>query len=563
LPGKIRRRLELHPNWTLALIVLAALVPFLAKPFNMDDPLFIWAAHHIQAHPWNPYGFVVNWFGTVTPMWEATKNPPLACYFLAGAAGALGWSEVALHTALLLPAVAVILGTHRLARHFCSQPMLAAFVTLFTPAFFVSSTTVMCDVLILALWVWAVVFWVEGLGKDSFGRLLLAALLITLAALTKYYGACLVPLLAAYSLIGKRRLGRWSACLVIPITALCAYHWVTRALYGHSLLSDAAAYATFPEGLGEFFISKMGAGLTSLIFTGGCLAVAVFFAPLLWRTRVLALLAAGTALFAIALLCVGAVLKDYSPIIGTTRFFLEVQIVFWAMGGVCVLVLTVTDVYQHRDASSCLLALWVLGTFLFSAMLNWTINGRSILPMAPAVGILLVRRMEQKGWTGWKTWPRGVFVCLASGAILALMVTRADFLFAQAVRESAQQTYFKFGRDSEGFWFQGHWGFQYYMQALGASPLDESHTPLKRRDTIATPVNNTNFLPLKPELAVLRELISVPGPRFLTTMKGEVGSGFYASLRGPLPFAFGFAPPEVVIVCSFEPLIPAPRPNQP
>jgi hypothetical protein len=201
-----------------------------------------------------------------------------------------------------------------------------------------------------------------------------------------------------------------------------------------------------------------------------------------------------------------------------------------------------------------------LGTFLFSALLNWTINGRSILPMAPVVGILLVRRLEQSGLAGCKTWSHGAFVCLASGALLALLVTRADYLFAKAVRESAQQTCVNFGRGSERFWFQGHWGFQYYMEALGSSALDEAHTALKRGDTIATPVNNTNFLPLKPELAVLRELITVPGPRFLTTMKGEVGAGFYASLRGPLPFAFGFAPPEVVVVCAFEPVIPAPQP---
>ncbi len=48
----------LHPEWTaLALVTVAALVPFIGKPFNMDDPLFIWAAHQIQAHPmasmWN------------------------------------------------------------------------------------------------------------------------------------------------------------------------------------------------------------------------------------------------------------------------------------------------------------------------------------------------------------------------------------------------------------------------------------------------------------------------------------------------------------------------------
>ena len=68
-------------------------------------------------------------------MWWVTENPPLAGYYLALAAGILGWSEVALHFAFLLPAVAAILGTHRLARRFCNSPMLAALATLFTPVF--------------------------------------------------------------------------------------------------------------------------------------------------------------------------------------------------------------------------------------------------------------------------------------------------------------------------------------------------------------------------------------------------------------------------------------------
>jgi 4-amino-4-deoxy-L-arabinose transferase-like glycosyltransferase len=144
------RWLALHPGLTLLLVVLAALAPFLAKPFNIDDPLFLWTARQIQSHPADPYGFMVNWYGTADPMWWVTDNPPLASYYLALAAGVLGWSEVALHFAFLLPAVAAILGTHRLARRFCSLPMLAALATLFTPVFLVSGTTVMCDVMMLA-----------------------------------------------------------------------------------------------------------------------------------------------------------------------------------------------------------------------------------------------------------------------------------------------------------------------------------------------------------------------------------------------------------------------------
>src|ERR1700733_6649124 len=120
-----------HPYWALTLAVFAALGPFLAKPFNMDDPLFIWTARQIQAHPFNPYGFNMNWYRTAEPMWSVMQNQSLASSYLALAARIFGWSEMALHGALLLPALAVILGTHRLAIRFCDQPMLAALITLF------------------------------------------------------------------------------------------------------------------------------------------------------------------------------------------------------------------------------------------------------------------------------------------------------------------------------------------------------------------------------------------------------------------------------------------------
>src|SRR4051812_15916678 len=161
-PYRLRVWSAAHPFWALGLLGLATLGPFVRKPFNMDDPLFIWTARHICNHPADPYGFAVNWFGTATPMWDATKNPPLCSYYLALVGESLGWSELALHGAMLLPAIAAILGTYRLARRFCQQPFLAAAVVLLTPAFLVSATTVMCDVLLLAFWVWTLVFWCEA-----------------------------------------------------------------------------------------------------------------------------------------------------------------------------------------------------------------------------------------------------------------------------------------------------------------------------------------------------------------------------------------------------------------
>ena len=113
---------------------------------------------------------------------------------------------------------------------------------------------------------------------------------LSLSALTKYYGACLVPLLAAHSLIDKRRLGWWAIRLLIPLAMLFGYQLATVLLYGHPLFASATDYALSVKG--HYGFSRTATAMTGLTFTGGCLAIAFFFAPLLWRTRLLATFAA-------------------------------------------------------------------------------------------------------------------------------------------------------------------------------------------------------------------------------------------------------------------------------
>ncbi len=557
---KIRRRVAAHPNWALALLTVAVLSPFLAKPFNLDDPLFIRVAQQIYLHPANPYGFDVNWAQTVFPMWNVTENPPLACYYLALAAGVFGWNEIGLHLAFLLPALAVVWGTHRLAGHFCEHPMLAALAMLFTPVFLVSSLTVMCDVLMLAFWVWAVVLWIEGMERDDFGKLAVSGLLIAAAAMTKYYGACLMPLLCAYSLLCKRRPGRWVVYLLIPLATLYAYQVATQALYGHNLLFRAMEFTSFAKGDPSY--SRTTAAFTALIFTGGCVAVVAFFAPLLWQRRALAGFGGAAVSFAAILVFGGVIGKNPGASPWASPMIAKLQIAVWAVAGIGVLALAITDIFHRRDALSWLLLLWVLGTFSFAVFFNWTVNGRSILPMAPAVGILIARRLEKNFPAGGKVWQRGVVIALAGSAALSLLVTRADFLLASAVRESATETCSASQAPGKTLWFQGHWGFQYYMEKSGALAIDLANPLLKPGDTFVVPANNVDILPPKPGTATLRKIVSVSGPRLLTTCSLATGAGFYdASAWEPLPFAFGSVPPEQTAVYDYGPAAAAPIQN--
>jgi hypothetical protein len=169
-------------------------------------------------------------------------------------------------------------------------------------------------------------------------------------------------------------------------------------------------------------------------------------------------------------------LQPYHWIQGWHRISLEGQFVFWTIGGALVLALAATDVWRGRDARSWLPGLWVMGTFVFTAAFNWSINGRSILPMAPAAGILLARRLESRGGANEAIAAGGrrhIVIGLAASALLALLVAGSDFVLAVAVRQSARQTYERYGHGGQTVWFQGHWGFQYYLAEMGGQAQDK------------------------------------------------------------------------------------------
>lgn len=532
-----------HPYLVLSLLTVAMLAPFLSKPFNLDDPLYIWAAQQIQVHPGNPYGFEVNWFGIAEPMWSATQNPPAMSYYLAGAAGIFGWGEIGLHLAGLLPAVAVVLGTYRLARNFCRWPRFAALAVLCSPGFLVSSTTVMCDVAMLAAWVWAVVFWMEGLKQNSRGKLWAAGILTGLGLLTKYNGICLIPLLAAYGLMEKRRPGGWLGILLIPVAALGASEWWTFHLYGHPHFLASNQYATASQTYHG--ISSMFKALNALTFTGGSFALVFFCAPCLWSKKGLLILTTLGGLLVALALTGGMMTTNFSWLTGNLRVGTEIQIILWSVAGVFVLALAVADGWQNKTSGSWLLALWVLGVFAFAAFIYWMVNIRAILPMAPAVAILVTRRLEQDRLK----LTTGIKISLVASAALSLLLASADFQLANAVRKGAERVHAEYASRPGRKWFSGHWGFQYYMQLWGAWPLGFNRSALKPADLVIVPVQYANQTPVAPPDGNLIEVCNLPVCPWLAIWNPSVGAGFYsASTGGPLPFVFGNIPPEKLFV---------------
>src|SRR5260221_11384704 len=119
-------------RFLLIAITIVTLVPFVKEAFRVDDPLFIWIAQQITKHPFDPYGFNVNWVSFAQPMSIVMQNPPFSSSYIAAVASIFGWSEPALHLAFFFWGVMSFLGAFRLVCRLYPKPSLAGFLTLFT-----------------------------------------------------------------------------------------------------------------------------------------------------------------------------------------------------------------------------------------------------------------------------------------------------------------------------------------------------------------------------------------------------------------------------------------------
>jgi len=529
---------------------VACLLPFVGKPFHIDDPVYLWVARHIQSHPLDFYGFTANWHGAVQGMAEINKNPPLASFFLAAAAALVGWSEAALHTAMLIPAVALVLGVQALSHRLAppgtgSAARLVALLLLTLPVFVVSATSLMADVPAAALWCWAVVLWLRGLEERRLGWLLASAVLVTACALTKYVGIALILLLAAYALVRERRVGPWVLALLLPIALLAGYDFWMRELYGVAPLTGVASYAAGYRADG---VAPALRGLVGLSFLGGGFLGLTLLVPWLWGWRAALGWLAMLGLVILGCSRLGSAgtlaLRDETG----TRWLLVCQLALFAWAGLHLLGLAVRDGLRHRDAGSWLLGLWLVGIFVFAAVLNWTTNARSLLPAVPAAALLVARGLAaRRAVVG--SWGRVARIsALALGLAIAWAVAWADLRHAQSARAAAHELMARHRPEQGAVWFLGSWGFQYYMETQGATRLDLQDAELLPGDVVIVATNNSTGGMVPPGILVLRERAEFPLGRWITVLSAPLGAGFYSDIWGPLPFALGDVPPDVYLV---------------
>jgi hypothetical protein len=236
--------------------------------------------------------------------------------------------------------------------------------------------------------------------------------------------------------------------------------------------------------------------------------------PLLWRKRVILIV---VGLF--PLLALGLYFLAFPEFTKSVSWNYYLQLSLYVIAGFHLLALAVYDLFEKRDSESLLLFLWVIGTFAFASFVNWSVNGRSILPLAPAVGILIVRALGRQGY-GLDEMKflrsRSFALPLTCAWLFSMMVAWADYNLAGSVRSAAQEIVRNYS-DGKPLIFQGHWGFQYYMEQKGAIAFDAKKT-YTEPVFMAIPENNVNIFPEIIKQGYPLQLLEMEPSPFLTTM---------------------------------------------
>jgi hypothetical protein len=548
---------------------LLLLAPFVDKAMTIDDPLFIWVAGHILEHPLDPYGFKGNWFGQPLPMTINVQNPPLTSYWLA-LVGLISWKEAWLHLAMLPWACLLVWGVIRLSGFVGADPFWSSLLTVATSAFLVSATNVMCDVMMLALMIWAVSLWVEGLERGRPLMMLVAGVLASLAALAKYFALATLPLLLAYTLVwicrellkprkpdGVPRATTFAVSkgvlfgLVLGTSAasvvMLTWHFWSRHLYGTSHILTAAQYA---QGFNKTYTLDWPRVYATFTFVGGCL---------IWPLAVGCRRISGVFLIACGALVGGLLLpRPVQAGFPANTWSMRITGSICFAAGIAVLCLIAEKVRKRwREPGTWLLFMWIAGTFFFVAVVNWTVAARNVLPLVPALALLAgtppTGGDAASGGRHLDGGTRLLALGSALGIAVALTMTWADWAWANSVRDNAHQLIRAYSTTQNRIVFQGHWGFQYYMTLGGARAMDFTGQDFSPGDVLIVPSNNTSTdVRDVSGLTPVRAIDELPaGGLYLSSVWGR--AGFYSHLLGPLPFVYNSSVMDKYLVFRYVP----------
>ncbi|MEO0652119.1 MAG: hypothetical protein AAFZ65_15705 [Planctomycetota bacterium] len=557
------------------LLAAALVLPFYDRPVHQDDWAYLRVAELALERGFGVFDSTTIYQGLEVSARDSMPHGPV---WILLQMLALQFGEHAISVGHLI--VAALFGLLSgslawIARSIGAPPVRTALTFAVAPAPWVLSTSLMTDVPMLALFTTSVALALHGLQRERLWALLLSGVLGAAAALTRYHGFAIVPLLAVLPpLVGAP----WRRGLVAPLTAFGAFFGVLAgmltatgtwdALRATSELAEAeidrrACFVATVAALGGVslgwvlaFVSAPRASLTSLQQHRSAWIATVLGAAGGLATGVYGTQLPASAPSGINVLLYWVCFTSGGAIVGA---------LLWTWGGLR-WAFTGGDRWRAwRDEHGVLawLALWSLG-FAFAAWMTVPFGStRYVLPAFPGVFLLaaLAARRLLPGYASW--------VALAVSAVLGLTSTIADRNAARINPRLAAQVAAQVapgGPWSEGqTWIWGDLGFRWYLEELAGLPVlaTRSKAPAPGDRILKSMILSTaspddgksGRYRLHPEVVQKMRagaIVDYEDPWPVRIHNSHAGAGFYGHDGGFLPFAWSSATHDRLQVWDVE-----------
>jgi 4-amino-4-deoxy-L-arabinose transferase-like glycosyltransferase len=234
----------------LTLLLLIAALPFVGRAYFVDDYYFVTMAKGILEHPLRPYDFVSDDAGSSNisrerPEQPPKVNPPLFHYFLAAVIKVWGDAVWKLRTASLLFSLISLYAVYFLGKRFVRNPLPAAALLAVTPAFWLTSYSLLIDSAMLAFFLASLVCFIEGQERHRWRWLIASGVLMGCTLMTKYTGALIVPVVLLWHLLNRKSCS-WKG--TTAALGVCAALFLAWGVWGILTYGQMHIIATFTRG---------------------------------------------------------------------------------------------------------------------------------------------------------------------------------------------------------------------------------------------------------------------------------------------------------------------------
>ncbi|MEZ5367059.1 MAG: hypothetical protein R2748_33170, partial [Bryobacterales bacterium] len=374
-------------------------------------------------------------------VWAAGHTrPPGNAYLLAGLLSAFGgMRETAFHAVSARFSVITLWGCYFLARKFTDRPLVAGLCVAAAPPFLVNGNKLESDLPMLALLA-------AGAALLAHRRFGLAALALAAGCFFGYQAVFLLPIFAIWVwLEARRNVWAWSALAAGPVL-LAAWQLYERAAAGTAPAETLAGYFT---SYGLLALERKWRSIQALQAHLGLMVSPLLVSAALWRQG-RAELAAGVA----AGVLQATLLTDYGL---AERALFAVT----AGGGVAVLLWCARYAIGVLPKAQAIPALWSVCFFLAATAVFYAGSARYLLPLAPAVGIIIANWGLSRGWLA-----AGLALNFAMGLSLATVEYSQANTYRAIAKEVASLS------QGRRVYSNAEWGLRYYLGKLaGSEPL--------------------------------------------------------------------------------------------